>query len=635
MIDPKVIESRLERVLLTVQKPGRYIGGELNISVKNWNEVQTRVALVFPDIYDLGISNTGLKILYDQVNLRPDALAERAYAPWLDMENILRLNHIPLYTLETKHALQDFDIIGFTLPYETLYTNTLNILDLAGIPIRYQERDETHPLVIAGGHACFNPEPMHAFIDAFVIGEGEEVIHDIINSYQKWKIAGKDRKVLLQILAQIPGVYVPSLYEPHYFDDHTISHFENLSDEAPKQIIKRIVGKLPPPPTNFIVPNIEVVHNRISIEVMRGCTRGCRFCHAGFISRPIRERNVSEVVEAAENAIRSTGFQEFSLMSLSSSDYTHILELVTAISDRFGKDRLTISLPSLRIDTVSVELMDRLGDRRGTGFTLAPEAATERMRRIINKYMTDEQIIETAKAAYSHGWTTIKLYFMIGHPSETVEDVEAIARLCNMILSEGRRLIGGRAKVHVSVGTFVPKPHTPFQWVSCDTPDQIELKQNILKTKLKDRNIKLTWTAIEDSLLEAWLSRGDRRLSDVIFSAWKNGAKFDAWQDQHRYSTWIEAFATHGIDPGFYTHRTRPDDEIFPWDHISPGVRKSFLLQDFHLSLEGKDREDCRENCFACGILPRYADLRRKNPGEIWRCPDVRSPSHMQEGKQE
>lgn len=635
MINPNEIESRLERVLLTVQKPGRYVGGELNITVKNWDEIETHVALVFPDIYDLGISNIGLKILYDQVNLRPDALAERAYAPWLDMETVLRVNQIPLYSLESKHALQDFDIIGFTLPYETLYTNTLNILDLAGVPIFSQDRDKNHPIVVAGGHACFNPEPMHPFIDAFAIGEGEEVIHDIINAQQTWKKSNKERKELLLALAQIPGVYVPSLYEPYYLEDNTISSIKQLSAEVPSSVIKRVVGKLPPPPTHFIVPNIEVVHDRISIEVMRGCTRGCRFCHAGFISRPIRERSVKEVVDAAETAIRSTGFQEFSLMSLSSSDYTHISDLVTAISDRFGNGRLTISLPSLRIDTVSVDLMDRLGNRRGTGFTLAPEAATERMRRIINKFITDEQIIDTAKAAYSHGWTNIKLYFMIGHPSETVEDVEAIARLCNLIHSEGRRLIGGRAKVHVSVGTFVPKPHTPFQWVSCDTSDQIELKQNILKSKLKDRNIKLTWTAIEDSLLESWLSRGDRRLSEVIYTAWKNGAKFDAWQDQHRYSIWMEAFSTHDIDPAFYTHRPRREDEIFPWDHISPGVRKSFLLKDYRMSLEGKLRQDCREICFACGILPLYANLRRKNPGEIWRCPDVKSPAQVLVGKQE
>lgn len=316
-------------------------------------------------------------------------------------------------------------------------------------------------------------------------------------------------------------------------------------------------------------------------------------------------------------------------MSLSSSDYTHILELVTAIGERFGKGRLTISLPSLRIDTVSVELMERIGDRRGTGFTLAPEAATERMRRIINKFIPDEQILETARAAYSHGWTNIKVYFMIGHPSETKEDVEAIAKLCNTILTEGRKLIGGRAKVHVSVGTFVPKPHTPFQWVSCDTPEQIETKQEILKLKLRDRNIKLTWTPIEDTLLEAWLSRGDRRLSEVIYTAWKNGAKFDAWQDQHRYSIWQDAFNQLEINQDFYTHRQRRVDEVFPWDHISPGVRKNFLFQDFRKSLEGEIHVDCREQCFACGILPLFADLRRDNPGDSWKCPEVTSPRRI------
>jgi radical SAM family uncharacterized protein len=632
MIDPQQLESRLERILLTVQKPGRYIGGELNTTIKDWHQAKTHVALIFPDIYDLGISNVGLKILYDQVNLRSDSLAERAYAPWLDMEAAMRTNNIPLYSLESKHALQDFDIIGFTLPYETLYTNALNILDLSGIPQFSRDRKAEHPLVIAGGHACFNPEPMHAFIDAFAIGEGEEVIHDIINAHQIWKATGMDRNELLTRLALIPGVYVPSLFEPHYLENGTLSYIEMLAPNVILPVVKRIVGKLPPPPTKFIVPNIEVVHDRVSVEIMRGCTRGCRFCHAGSVSRPIRERSVAEVVDAAESAIRSTGFQEFSLMSLSSSDYTHILELVTAIGDRFGKGRLTISLPSLRIDTVSVDLMDRLGDRRGTGFTLAPEAATERMRRIINKFIPDEQIIETAKAAYSHGWTTIKLYFMIGHPSETLEDVEAIASLCNKILTEGRRLIGGRAKVHVSVGTFVPKPHTPFQWVSCDTPEQIDAKQNILKQKLRDRNIKLTWTAIEDTLLEAWLSRGDRHLSDVIYSAWKNGAKFDAWQDQQRYSIWAEAFTTHNIDPDFFTHRPRKEDEIFPWDHISTGVRKSYLLQDLHMSLKEQVRLDCREQCYACGILPRFADLRRQNPGEVWGCPDVRSPGQIPTG---
>jgi radical SAM family uncharacterized protein len=626
MLSPEQIESRLERILLKVQKPGRYVGGELNAAIKDWSQIETKVALIFPDIYDIGVSNVGLKILYDQVNQRPDALAERAYAPWMDMEALMRENGIPLYALESKRPLACFDILGFSLPYETLYTNALNILDLAGIPLRSADRDESHPLVIAGGHACYNPEPMHAFMDAFVIGEGEDVIHEIINAVQRSKTQNVKRNDLLEKLAQIPGVYVPRFYRTHYMDDGTIASVEPLVPEVPQIIVKRIIAKLPPPPTRFIVPNIEIVHNRVSVEIMRGCTRGCRFCQAGMITRPVRERSVQEVVEAAEAAIQATGFEELALMSLSSTDYTHIVELVEALGQNFKGRKLTVSLPSLRIETVSAALMERLKDRRSSGFTLAPEAATERMRRIINKFIPDEQILETAREIYRRGWTTIKLYFMIGHPSETLDDVKAIADLCKAVLAEGRKALGGRAKVHAGVSTFVPKPHTPFQWVSCDTVEQIEAKQTLLKRELRDKNIKLTWTQPEDTMQEAWLSRGDRRMAEVIYTAWKNGARFDAWQDQRRYQTWLEAFAANGLDPAFYTHRPRCADEVFPWDHISSGVRKKYLFDDFRRSLEGEIRADCREHCYACGVLPRFASMRRENPGDSWKCPEVKSP---------
>jgi len=622
MLTPEQIESKLDRILLKVQKPGRYVGGELNITIKDWEKAKTKVALVFPDIYDIGISNVGLKILYDQVNQRDDALAERAYAPWVDMEAEMRASGIPLYALESKQPLACFDLIGFSLPYETLYTSTLNVIDLAGIPVKAAERDDSHPIIIAGGHSTLNPEPMHAFIDAFVIGEGEEVIHDIIDAVQ----ANQTRAEKLLALAHIPGIYVPNFYQPHYLDDGTLSHIEALLDDIANPVVKRMVAKLPPPPTKFIVPNIGVVHNRASVEIMRGCTRGCRFCHAGMITRPVRERSVDEIIEAAVRAVEDTGFEELSLMSLSSSDFTHVVELTNAISERFKGQKLTISLPSLRIESVSIDLMDKLREHYSGGFTLAPEAATERMRRIINKYISDDEIIETTREIYRRGWTTIKLYFMIGHPSETMEDVQAIADLAKRVIAEGRKVAGMKVKLNVGFNTFVPKPQTPFQWVALDTRESILEKQDVLRKMLPDRNIKLSWNNHEDSQLEAWLTRGDRKIANVIYTAWENGAKFDAWGDQMKYDVWMAAFEEHGLDHAFYTHRQRRTDEVFPWEHITAAVRKNFLFQDFRMSLEGQIRVDCRLNCYACGILPTFSDLRRENPGEVWKCPDVKSP---------
>jgi radical SAM family uncharacterized protein len=625
MINPTEIENRLERILLRVQKPGRYVGGELNQVVKPWEEVKTRAALVFPDIYDIGLPNLGMAILYDQINRRPDALAERAYAPWTDMEAAMRASGIPLYSLESKHALLDFDLIGFSLPYESLYTNVLNILDLSGIPMFTADRDETHPLIIAGGHAAYNPEPMSSFIDAFAIGEGEEMIHEIIDAHQAWKTSQLPRAELLRALAKIPGVYVPSLFTVSYHPDGTIAGIEANTAEAALPVTKRINAQLPAPVTRFLVPSIDVVQNRVAIEIMRGCTRGCRFCQAGMIMRPVRERPVKEILDAMEQALQNTGYEEVALLSLSSSDYTNISELVQGVTERFAGRNLSISLPSLRIESFSVQLMDQLkGLRPGGGFTLAPEAATERMRQIINKPISTQQLLDTAREIYAHGWTTIKLYFMIGHPSETLEDVEAIVDVCRAVLAEGRRKVGGRARVHAGVSTFIPKPHTPFQWVACDSVDQVREKQDLLRRSLRGSGFKLTWTDPATTQHEAWLSRGDRRTGQLIYRAWQLGSKFDAWQENFHVDLWLQAFQDCGLNPDFYSHRDRPLDEILPWQHIYSGVRTSYLKEEYHRSLAGTTRIDCREQCFACGILPGFKDMRSTLPDEAWKCPPVK-----------
>jgi radical SAM family uncharacterized protein len=625
---PVNLDDKFDRILPTVRKPGRYTGGELNQVVKDWEKTKLRIALAFPDIYDLGMSNLGLMILYDILNKEEHMLAERVFSPWPDMEEALRVHQLPLFSLETKRPIHSFDILGISLPYESLYTNSLNMLDLAGIPIRSDERQEHDPLVIAGGHAALNPEPMAAFIDAFVIGEGEEVILEIAEAVSDWKKRGGARQTLLESLASIWGVYVPSLYQARYADDGTLAQLEPLTKSARLPILKRIVAKLPPPITEFIVPYIDVTHNRIPIEIMRGCTRGCRFCQAGMITRPVRERSVDEIVSAIETAVQTTGLDEVGLLSLSSSDHDDIISLVQTVSERFNDQNIRISLPSLRIESVSVDLMDELhGNSSRSGFTLAPEAATERMREIINKPVSTEQLLQTAREIYSRGWHTIKLYFMIGHPEETLEDVQAIADLCKAVLAVGHEVLGKRAKVHAGVSTFVPKPHTPFQWVPCDTREQIEAKQALLKQQLRGKGIKLNLNSPEETHLESWLSRGDRRLGEVIFEAWKRGAKFDAWREHFNYSIWLQAFEHTGLNPDFYSHRERPIDEPLPWDHIDAAVRKEFLTEDYLWSKRGKTRIDCRERCFACGILPKYAEMRRLNPGEAWECPEVRSPA--------
>ena len=613
---------KIERILPTVTKPGRYVGGELNQIVKSWDEVQTHCVLVFPDIYDLGQSNLGLALLYDILNQRSDIAAERSFSPWTDMEAAMRQADIPLFSLESKKPLSEFDIIGVSLPYETVYTNFLNVLDLSRVPLFSKDRREHHPLVIAGGQAVYNPEPVAPFMDAFVIGEGEEVVLEIVDVYQAWKNAGGSRSELLTQLATIPGVYVPSQYETNYHPDGRIASISPVHPNASLPIKKRLLAKLPPAMSHFLVPNVEVAHERVSIEIMRGCTRGCRFCHAGMVNRPIRERPIEDILTSIITGLDQTGYEEVSLLSLSSSDYTDIIPLIKGLHNLLCERQVNISLPSLRIESFSDELMDELQALSpGGGFTLAPEAGTERLRKIINKPITDADFIETVRSVYQHGWQTIKLYFMIGHPQETLEDIQGIVELSKAALREGRLAVGGRARLHVGVSTFIPKPHTPFQWATVAPTEDIREKLAFLHDGLRGARIKMTWNDPESSLLEAWLSRGDRRMADVIYHAWKNGAKFDAWSEHFDLTKWQKAFEEADLDPDFYITRERTLDEALPWDHINAGVKKSFLAQDYRWSLEGKTRPDCRERCYACGILSDFGELRLASPGGGWKCP--------------
>ncbi|GAB4540255.1 MAG: TIGR03960 family B12-binding radical SAM protein [Anaerolineae bacterium] len=630
----------LDRILPTVQKPGRYTGGEYNSIVKDWDVIDVKVALAFPDIYDLGMSNLGLAILYDILNRETDVLAERVYVPWPDMEAAMRHAGLPLYSLETHHALRDFDLVGISLPYEQLYSNVLTLLDLGEMPLLSEMRDERYPLVLAGGNAVFNPEPMADFIDFFVLGEGEQVILEIVEAYRE--VRGADRETQLRRMAQIPGIYVPRFYTPSYFEDGTLARIEPLVEEAAAHIVKRITPVMPPAVTRFIVPFVDVVFNRASIEIQRGCTRGCRFCQAGMVFRPVRERSMEEIMETVDAIVRETGYEEIGLLSLSSTDYTRIGPLVKALSEKYRDRNLSLSLPSSRVESVTVELVDMLAQGRKTGFTFAPEAATDRMRDVINKAIPTQELLEVAEMVYSRNWRLIKLYFMIGQPTETEEDVRAIARLARQVLEIGQRYHGRKAQVRVGVSTFVPKPHTPFQWAALDDLDTIRHKQAILKEEFREasyrssarKGIIYNWNEPEESLLEASLGRGDRRVGRAILLAWQKGCKFDAWHEHFRPDLWRQAFEEAGLDQAWYANRPRLADEVFPWDHIDAGVQKRWLLMDWYAAQRGETKIDCREHCFNCGILTAFKGLRALTPPEAWECPPIRNPRWKQLAQQ-
>ncbi len=607
-------DPRLDAILSLVTRPARYTGHEWNSVRQDWEAARVHIALAYPDIYEVGMSSLGHLILYDLLNRVPGVLCERVYAPWVDMADQLRQRNLPLFSLESHRPLREFDIIGFSLPYELNYTNVLEMLDLAGIPPLTARRGPEDPLVIAGGTCAYNPEPLADFFDLFVIGEGEEVAVDLVQAYWDAGLGpaalGRrrpHRRDYLQRAAGIDGVYVPSFYRVSYHADGRVAAVVPATPEARPVVTKRIVPTLPRAISRPVVPYVEAVHDRAMVEIQRGCTRGCRFCQAGTIYRPVRERSKEEVLSTVEELLANTGYDEVALVSLSSTDHSDIEGIVSSLVQRYRKDVLSISLPSLRVDAFSVRLAEMLSQGKRPGLTFAPEAGTQRLRDVINKNVTADDLAATAQAAFGRGWHSLKLYFMVGLPTESQEDVQGIVDLVLNVCEIGRREQGGRARVNVSVATFVPKAQTAFQWSAQDRSESLEAKLSILQRGLRHRGVHLSWHDPQTSLLEAVLSRGDRRLGPAIYRAWQLGARFDAWSDQFNFGIWQRAFEEQGLDPAFYAHRERDLQETLPWDHIDAGVDRECLQEEYRKALRGEVTLDCREGgCYSCGSRTRY-----------------------------
>ena len=604
-----MFDRKIEEMIEQVQKPARYIGGEMNTAVKAWEDAEVHFAFCFPDTYEVAMSHLGMKILYAIINAQPWALCERVCMPWIDMKELMEQNGVPLFSLESRTPLNQFDLVGFTLQYEMSYTNILTMLKLGGVPLHTAERGMNDPIVCVGGPCAFNPEPLADFVDAVMIGDGEEQIVEFTQTVREWKKSGKPRVECLKALAKIEGVYVPSFYDVTYHEDGTIASFTPNCPEAPATVRKRILLDMDKAfyPTEIPVPYTEIVHDRIMLEIMRGCTRGCRFCEAGMLYRPVRERSVPHLMELARALEKSTGYEEISLSSLSSGDYSCLPELVHDLMTEFKEKRVSVSLPSLRIDSVLKDSLEETQQVKKSSLTFAPEAGTQRLRDVINKGVTEEDLVGKVTDAFEGGWSSVKLYFMIGLPTETLEDLDGIGHLAQVVnqayfkVPKEKRARGLR--VTCSASSFVPKPFTPFQWEPQNTQQQIKDKQAYLRDVLRRiKGVNFNWHEPEVSYLEACFSRGDRRIGRVLERAVEKGCLLDGWSEQFKFDKWMEAFADCGLDPEWYAYRRRGKDEILPWDFIDAGVTKSFLWREKERAERAEVTPDCRKGCQGCGL---------------------------------
>lgn len=591
-----------------VQKPTRYTGGEMNTQLKPWDSAKLHFAFCFPDTYEVGMSHLGMKILYAAMNQQPDMLCERAFMPWVDMMDLMKQEKVPLFTLESRSPLSAFDVVGFTLQYEMSYSNILAMLELGGIPLLRENRREEDPIVVAGGPCAFNPEPLADFIDAFMVGDGEEQILDLNRVIMQGREEGASRMTILKRLCAIRGVYVPALYDVKYNEDGTIASMKPNCPEAPEKVLKAIIPDLDKAfyPTEIPVPYMEIIHDRIMLEIMRGCTRGCRFCQAGILYRPVRERSLEHLVQMAQQLENTTGYEEISLTSLSSGDYTCLAELIRELIRRLDEKHVSISLPSLRLDSVLKDSLEATQKEKKTSLTFAPEAGTQRLRDVINKGVTEEDLMSKVSDAFHGGWSSVKLYFMMGLPTETTEDLDGIADLAKKVVDayfavpRGERAKGLRVVCSASV--FVPKPFTPFQWEPQDTQEMVREKQSHLREKLRIKGVTFNYHESDLSYLEACFARGDRRMGQVLLRAYQKGCMLDGWTELFKYDMWREAFAELGIDPAFYAYRRREKDEIMPWDVIDCGVTKEFLWREKEKAEKAQTTKDCRKGCNGCGL---------------------------------